>query len=165
VRIADGQSFLSIPAARLRRIAATVLVAERVAAADISLALVDNATIHALNRQHLGHDYATDVLSFLFDSVSAIPNGQAVERTIPRIDGEVIMSAEMAVQMSKSIGWSPRDELTLYLVHGLLHLCGYDDVTPSKRRQMRTSERTTLESLGIRSPAARRAARARKPPA
>ncbi len=66
-----------------------------------------------------------------------------------RIDGEVLVSAEMAVQMSARFGWSPRDELTLYLVHGLLHLCGYDDLSPAERRLMRQRERTILAQLKI----------------
>jgi probable rRNA maturation factor len=65
------------------------------------------------------------------------------------IDGEVLVSAEMAVQMADRFGWSPRDELTLYLVHGLLHLCGYDDLSPAERRLMRERERAILAQLKI----------------
>ncbi len=65
------------------------------------------------------------------------------------IDGEVLVSAEMAVQMAARFGWSSRDELTLYLVHGLLHLCGYDDLSPTERRLMRQREREILAQLQI----------------
>ena len=60
------------------------------------------------------------------------------------LDGEVIVSTEMAVQMATEYHWSPRDELVLYLVHGVLHLIGYDDQNDEDKRRMRTRERAAL---------------------
>ncbi len=54
----------------------------------------------------------------------------------------------MAVRSAPRFDWSPAEELTLYLVHGLLHLCGYDDLTEPERRLMRRRERTILKLLG-----------------
>jgi probable rRNA maturation factor len=149
-----------IGAAYIRKVARAVLTAEQVAAARISVALADNATVRRVNREYLAHDYDTDVLSFLFESVSE-PEGTAPHSRAAgqprgsgcRIDGEVLASAEMALQMAERYGWSPRDELTLYLVHGLLHLCGYDDLSPRERRIMRDRERAVLATLGISVPA------------
>jgi len=154
IHVSDEQTHLSVPAGRIRRIARVVLAAEEVSGATISVALVDNGTIHRLNRQHLSHDEATDVLSFLFGSE---PNASATHAAAKgprgkdcRIDGEVVISAEMALQSAPRFGWSASEELTLYLVHGLLHLCGYDDLTDAERRVMRNREREVLSLLGIR---------------
>jgi probable rRNA maturation factor len=153
IHVSDEQDDLSVPASRIRRIARAVLAAEEVSGATISVALVDNPTIHRLNRQHLNHNEATDVLSFLFESkpsVSAARTGTKRPRGKgSRIDGEIVISAEMAVQSAARFGWGAPEELTLYLVHGLLHLCGYDDLTDAERRVMRNREREILSSLGI----------------
>ena len=145
---------MSVPAGRIRRIARLVLAAEEVARATISVALVDNQAIHRLNRRHLNHDYETDVLSFLFESepdvrgTTATPENPRGQRR--RIDGEIVISAEMALQSAPRFGWSAAEELALYLVHGLLHLCGYDDGSDSERRLMRKRERAILNLLGDR---------------
>jgi probable rRNA maturation factor len=144
---------LSVPAGRIRRIARVVLENEEVSGATISVALVDNGTIHCLNRQHLSHDEETDVLSFLFESKPSVPAARAGTNRPRgkgcRIDGEVVISAEMALESAPRFGWSAPEELTLYLVHGLLHLCGYDDLTDVERRVMRNREREMLSLLGI----------------
>jgi|HubBroStandDraft_6_1064221.scaffolds.fasta_scaffold32248_3 probable rRNA maturation factor len=152
ISVRDEQAHLSVSAARIRKIARLVLTTEEVAGATISIALVDNRTIHALNRKHLNHDYETDVLSFLFDSDAETTAVATAPRT-PRgknlcIDGEIVISAEMAVQAAPRFDWGAADELALYLVHGLLHLCGYDDQTEGERRLMRKRERAILKLLG-----------------
>jgi probable rRNA maturation factor len=163
ISVRNEQAHLSVPAGRIRKIARIVLTAEEVAGATISVALVDNRTIHGLNRKHLSHDYETDVLSFLFDAdakgksapaASARNKPVPITRRGPRgknlcIDGEIVISAEMAVQSAPRFGWNAADELALYLVHGLLHLCGYDDQTDNERRLMRKRERAILKLLGI----------------
>ena len=68
IDVRDQQAHLPVPAARIREIVRQTLAAEKLAAATISVALVDNRAIHDLNRRHLNHDYETDVLSFLFDA-------------------------------------------------------------------------------------------------
>ena len=153
ISVRNEQAHLSIPAGRIRKIARMVLAAEEVAGATISVALVDNRTIHRLNRKHLNHDFETDVLSFLFDSeseaIAAPKKPHSLRGKNLRIDGEIVISAEMAVQSAPRFGLSASDELALYLVHGLLHLCGYDDLTDVERRLMRKRERAILKLLGV----------------
>jgi probable rRNA maturation factor len=98
---------------------------------------VDDATIRPINARHLGHDYATDVLSFL------------LERTGDRLEGEVIVSAETAHRDAPRYHWTPADELLLYVIHGTLHLVGYDDLEPELKRRMRTQERLHLKEFGL----------------
>ncbi len=98
---------------------------------ELSVALVDDASIAAINQQFLNHAGPTDVISFdLGDGL-----------------GESIVSAERAVIVARQLRRPPHAELALYLVHGLLHLAGLDDHTPAQRRAMRAAERHVLRQL------------------
>ncbi len=102
-----------------------------------SVAVVDDATIQQLNDQRLGHDWPTDVISFVLD------------QTHTGVEGEVIASAQTATRLCRAAGWDARDELLLYIVHGLLHVCGMDDVEPEQRQAMRQAERECLLAVGV----------------
>lgn len=147
IEIHNSQSLLPIDESHLMDVVRRTLADEEVVAADVSVAVVDNETIHELNRRYLAHDYETDVLSFLLDGDG--PEAQSLEPFTKRgrgkrIDGEVIVSAEAAAEMAADFSWRPQDELVLYLVHGLLHLVGYDDLTDAEREVMRRREREVL---------------------
>jgi probable rRNA maturation factor len=105
--------------------------------AQISLAVVDDATIHDVNRRYLNHDYATDVLSFLLESEG------------DRLEGEIVVSADTASETARGVGWPAADELLLYVVHATLHLVGYDDAEPTDRDRMRDKERHYLQAFGL----------------
>jgi len=141
VEISDTQGHLRVDRAELVRLARQVLVKEGRPRASISIALVDQVTIRALNRTHLGHDWPTDVISF--------PLSDADD---PVLAGELVVSAEMAVAAAAQLGVEPADELALYLVHGLLHLCGYDDSHESDAGVMRQREGQILADLGFSPP-------------
>lgn len=144
ITLTNRQSALQIDRARLRRIAETVLREEGIASAEISLAIVDDEQIRALNRRHLGHDDPTDVLSFLLES------GEAGADASGRwIEAEIVVSAETALREAPRYGWTADCELALYVVHGLLHACGYDDSTPQQKRRMRRREREVLAAVGL----------------
>jgi probable rRNA maturation factor len=155
VAIANEQGALSIDRERLEEIVRMTLQAEGAAAATISVAIVDDPTMHSLNRAHLDHDYPTDVLSFLLECSAG---EEAPDGDDPRsgfagfgkcLDGEVIISADTAIRESAAYGWQPQDELALYLVHGLLHLCGYDDLEDDAQTAMRSREREILQFWGL----------------
>lgn len=116
-----------------------VVMGEGYDSAEVSVAVVDDPTIHRLNRQFLEHDYATDVLSFLFD--------ESPDRT--GLSGEVIVSADTAARLANEMGHAAVDELLLYVIHGTLHLTGYDDHEPADLAQMRDRERHYLRLLGV----------------
>lgn len=153
VEVDDSQKVLKIDHRRLKAVVRSVLAAEKCVSASISLAIVDNDTIHELNVRYLEHDYATDVLSFLLEE-ELDPASLPIPKSAPRgcgkrIEGEVILSAEMAKQMAAKYGWQPLDEVTLYVVHGLLHLCGYDDTSRKEQTLMRQREREVLADWGL----------------
>jgi probable rRNA maturation factor len=141
VAIADQQSVLKVSRRKLTSVVRGVLAAEGITSAEISVALIDDRAMHALNRRHLNHDYPTDVLSFLL--ADETPDG------VRRIEGEIILSSETAAREAGRFGWNPLDELTLYLVHGLLHLCGYHDHSGRDRAAMRRREAEILQIWGL----------------
>jgi probable rRNA maturation factor len=138
ISIASPQEAVDIDRGRMREVVRTVLEGEQVADAEISLAFVDNPTIHRLNRQFLNHDEPTDVLSF--------PLGDGRSR---KLAGELVIGAQVALAQSSQRGHDVQAELALYVIHGLLHLCGYDDHDPKDAAAMRERERHYLRQLGL----------------
>jgi probable rRNA maturation factor len=138
IAIASPQEAVPIDRGRMREVVRAVLDGEGVADSEISLAFVDNATIHALNKRYLDHDEPTDVLSFPLSE----PNAK-------RLSGELVIGAEVARAQAAERGHAVEAELALYVIHGLLHLCGYDDHTPEGACRMRALERHYLAALGL----------------
>ncbi len=132
IAINDAQRVLAVRVDWLVDVARAVLAAEGHTAAEISVTLVDNTAIHRLNRQYLEHDWPTDVISF--------------DLTGPGepLAAELIISTEMAIEAAARHGVAPTAELVLYLIHGLLHMCGYDDQTEEQRTRMRRRERELM---------------------
>jgi probable rRNA maturation factor len=151
VDVTNQQSAVLISEGRIREIVEGTLRAEGVAEASISVALIDDPAIHRVNRDHLDHDFPTDVVSFLFEEEVADEEGSSPLRGAgKRIEGEVLVSGDTAVREAAKFGWSAEDELALYLVHGLLHLCGYDDLTDEEQPIMRNRERAVLAMWNLK---------------
>lgn len=139
VAVNNSQERLPIDRRRLIAAVRAILAGEGLARGEVSVAVVDDPTIHRLNRQFLAHDYPTDVLSFVLE-----------EAEEPRsLEGEVIVSADTAIQTAAAFGWDPGDELLLYVIHGTLHLTGYDDLEPELQAEMRDRERHYLAKFGL----------------
>ena len=141
IAITDRQNVLKLDERALRKIARDVLNHEGFAAAEIGLVFVGDEEMQVLNLRHLSHDYPTDVLSFVLDEADAA-DGQQLE-------AEIVVSTETAAREAPRFGWPLDAEVTLYLVHGLLHACGYDDLTPPKKARMRRAERLALQRHGL----------------
>jgi probable rRNA maturation factor len=138
ISIACPQEIVPIDRARMREAVRAVLDGENVSDAEISLAFVDNPTIHRLNQRYLQHDEPTDVLSFPLSE----PNAS-------RLAGELVIGVEVAAEQAAGRGHDVQAELILYVIHGLLHLCGHDDRDDEDRAAMRQRERHYLRQLGL----------------
>jgi probable rRNA maturation factor len=138
IAIASPQEIVSIDRAAMRHLVRTVLDGEDVKDADISLAFVDNPTIHRLNQRYLDHDEPTDVLSFPLSEANA-----------KRLAGELVVGVEVAQAAAASRGHDVHAELALYVIHGLLHLCGFNDKSRADASAMRERERHYLRTLGL----------------
>ena len=155
IDISVRQSAVSVDITELNRAVERALRTEQVASAVLSISIVDNDAIHRINHKHLQHDYPTDVISFQLDfsrdDAVAIPDDAACELRAAgaMIEGEVIASAQMASEMATTGQWTAMNELTLYVIHGLLHICGYDDLTAPEKAIMRSRERAILNSLSL----------------
>jgi probable rRNA maturation factor len=166
IDISNRQACLSVDVLKIRRAIVAALRLEQVAEAVISVSIVDNNVIRTLNRDHLDHDYATDVISFCleFELPERSRNGDERTRELTdsapnrtdarracgaRLEGEIVVSAEMAVSVAPEHQWDADSELTLYVLHGLLHLCGYDDLTPEEQSIMRCREQSALRAAGV----------------
>lgn len=135
--LVNRQSDHVVDEQRLLEAARRVLTDADFRTATVSLAVVDDATIHALNRRHLDHDWPTDVLSFVLESGD------------DHLEGEVVLSADTAAASAAEGGWSAAEEQLLYVVHGMLHLVGHDDASPAASRAMREAETRYLCACGI----------------
>jgi probable rRNA maturation factor len=138
ISIATPQEIVPIDRGRIREAVRLVLASEEVADAEISLAFVDNPTIHRLNQRYLQHDEPTDVLSFPLREAST-----------GRLAGELVIGVEVAREQADLRGHDVQAELMLYVIHGLLHLCGYDDHEDTDAQVMRQRERYYLGQLGL----------------
>ncbi|HSQ57746.1 MAG TPA: rRNA maturation RNase YbeY [Gemmata sp.] len=122
----------------LKEAARVVLEGEGITACKVTLALVDNAHIHRLNKQFLNHDEPTDVLTFPYTD----PDAKVLE-------GEVAIGYEVAKENAAERGHDANLELILYVIHGCLHLCSYDDTDAKAAAEMRKKEREYLTQLGM----------------
>jgi probable rRNA maturation factor len=154
-----------VPIARLARsIGAALDAAGAPAPASIALILTDDAELAALNREHMGVTGPTDVLSFPLLPTEAFPDhpGRAA-RSAPTTPfvlppgrrlhlGDIVVSVERAVVQAEAgrggqtgdVSWSAADELRLLVVHGTLHVCGWDHADRAEETAMRALERRLL---------------------
>jgi probable rRNA maturation factor len=134
----------------LRRVAEKVLTAESAgSAAEVGLMITGQARVHELNRQYLGEDRPTDVLAFPMQ-----PAPETAERPpfIAPPDGikhlgEVIISYPQAVIQAAERQQPVKKEVALLIIHGILHLLGYDHDVPEAERQMRAREAQILRLI------------------
>jgi probable rRNA maturation factor len=136
VSVASPQELVPLDYQRLKECARTVLAGETVKEAKVVLAFVDDATIAGLNKRFLEHEGPTDVISFPY------ARGK-------KLEGEVVIGVEVAQREAADRGHDVNTELCLYVIHGVLHLCGYDDRTDRDAAEMRKKERSYLKRLNL----------------
>ncbi len=152
-----------------RAIAAALDAAGAPAPASVGLILSDDAELAGLNETHLGHEGATDVLSFPLLPPEAFPphDGDPNRGREPRAGdaaffagppgrrihlGDIVVSVERAREQAAQgrggqtgdVRWSVADELRLLVTHGALHICGWDHAEPSEEMAMRALEQRLL---------------------
>ena len=162
-----------VPAARLARLVTHALgEAGAPAPASVGLILTDDRELAGLNVEHMGHEGPTDVLSFPLLHPAAYPAhaGQDPEERAASVAaaapafglppgarphlGDVVVSVERAVAQAEegrggqsgTVQWSAADELRLLVVHGTLHLCGWDHARAEEGEEMRALERRILDA-------------------
>ncbi|HYJ15481.1 MAG TPA: rRNA maturation RNase YbeY [Candidatus Limnocylindria bacterium] len=127
------------PTAALRKIAASLLRAVKQSRAELSIALVGNREMRPLNAKYRKKNQTTDVLSFLVED-QPVSGG--------KILGDVVISVEQARRQAKERGKTLKSEMVTLLIHGILHLLGYDhEISPRQARIMFAYERKLYAHL------------------
>ncbi len=113
---------------------------------EVSVTLVDDARIQAINRDYRGIDRPTDVISFALEEGDepAIIGGPA-----ELLLGEIVISMETALRQADDYGHTLEREVAFLALHGMLHLLQYDHITPEDERVMLDKQAEILTALGI----------------
>jgi len=119
--------------ARLDCLARLVFAGEGLSFSSVGIVFANHAAVLELNKEWLGHDWHTDVISFLLEE--------------DPIEGEVYIDVETAQERHAEFEVTVQEELERYAVHGMLHLCGHDDATDEQRDAMRALEDHYLSRL------------------
>ena len=136
------ESEYDFPAALIERAAQAALAHQKDSLdANLSVVLTDNRRLHKLNRDYLGIDAPTDVLSF--------PASESDPDTGARYLGDILISVPYARKGAKEAGHPLESELQLLVVHGVLHLLGHDHAKPEEKATMWKAQREILTQLGL----------------
>jgi probable rRNA maturation factor len=131
----NQQKIIPIDSRTLRKTVLRLLEALDCQSCELGVVIVDDARMQRLNARYRGIDRPTDVLAF------AMREGPFADLH-PHILGDVVISAETALRQARTRRHSLAEELTRLLIHGTLHLLGYDhEVSPADARLMRAKER------------------------
>ena len=141
VLIDDRQTAVALPIPRLRGIVRKILKELDCSDREISILFVDDPQIRDINKTYLQRDRPTNVIAFPM----ALGDHGNVN---PQVLGDVVISAETALSDAGRAGIDLEDEITFLLIHGVLHLLGYDHEGPAAQaRRMRSKEREIFFTL------------------
>ena len=127
---------MPVPRAPVERLVAFVAGRQHRKLGTVDVAIVGRRRMTVLNRRFLGHLGATDVLSF------DLSDGQKGP-----LSAQIIVCWDVAVAQGRHYGVPARRELLLYVVHGLLHVMGFDDAEPKAAEKMRARQESLLEAF------------------
>ncbi len=145
IPIAIAQPFIkAVSDERLAAIALRVLEAEDVPPCELSVTVTDDETVRGLNREYAGEDAVTDVLSFSQREGEALVGAPG---SVPPL-GEVVIAYPQATRQAEERSRSVEEEIERLLVHGTLHLLGYDHAEAEEERRMRAREGELLGAIG-----------------
>lgn len=111
-----------------------VVTKEKIRDPEISVIFIDDRKMKRMNTEYLQHRYSTDVLAFLLESR-------------PALEGEVYVCIDMARRQAKEYGVPVREEILRLVIHGVLHLCGYEDETFAGSQEMHEREDAVLVKM------------------
>ena len=142
VSIRNRQKRRAIDGRFLYALTKSILHQAAAAGSEIAVHLVEAREMTTLNQMYLGHEGSTDVITF---DHQESPNRLGLP---PKpLYGELFVCVDDAVQQARAHGTDWKSEIVRYVVHGILHLCGHDDLTPSDRRNMKRVENRMVSKL------------------
>lgn len=138
IAISNRQRARRIDLRQLEKITAAALEELKIAGEDVGIVLTGAKEMAALNVKFLGHEGPTDVITFDYKNSEA------------EIQGEIFVCVKEAERQAKQFGTDWRSEIVRYVVHGILHLMGHDDMKPAARKKMKREEGRVLGKLSRR---------------
>ena len=148
VEVVNGTR-VAIDVAAVAALVDVVLAAEGATGAEVGVTFVGERRMRDLNREHRGRDEVTDVLAFPLEDADQgegeAPGVAPQEGEPPRLLGDVVVCARQALRQARAAGLPPAVELAVLLVHGTLHLLGYDHEVDAGAMALRQTE--LLESV------------------
>lgn len=138
--IQNRQRHFPVPRSKIAKIVRIFLKLEGVACDEVDISFISDKAMRSMHLDFFDDPSPTDCISFPIDYDEAIGYKHL---------GEVLVCPEVAFRYSSTKQLVYLDELVLYVIHGLLHLCGYDDLDPQSRRLMRKRERYHMDYLKL----------------
>lgn len=140
IHISSPQGKLPVAPDLIERAAKAALVHQSTEG-DLSIVLTDDEQLQELNRDYLGIDAPTDVLSF--------PASETDPESGVAYLGDILISVPRAAQQAAAAGHPVGAEAQLLVVHGVLHLLGHDHASPAEKSRMWAAQAAILESIGL----------------
>jgi len=141
INIETNPSLQTDLAAEALERAALAVLARQSIDGDLTIVLTDDAQLHELNRDYLNIDAPTDVLSF--------PASETDPKTARRYLGDILISVPRAEEQARAAGHAPEAEVQLLVVHGTLHLLGFDHAGDDDKARMWKVQAEILERIGL----------------
>ena len=135
--VSNRQKIRKINTRSLKEIAAATLANLKIQEAELGIVVVGAKEMASLNESFLGHEGPTDVITFDYSE----------SRTPAEIRGEIFICVSEAERQSKLFGTDWQSEVVRYVIHGILHLAGYDDLQPVARKKMKREENRLVRRL------------------
>lgn len=137
IYINNDQEDLPINLLKVKLIANAVVALEGVSADELSINFVDTKTISQLHADYFDDPTTTDCISFPFED-----NDEEY-----CVLGEIFVCPQTAIDYTKEHGGDPQEETALYIIHGILHLIGFDDIEEEDQKEMRRREQLHIANL------------------
>lgn len=133
----EGMEYVDVESDQLKSVMQSVLLGEKKEYESVSVLFVSDSKIKKINKDYMGHDYATDVITF--------PLNDEPEK----LEGEIYVSYETTKNNSLNYNVPHSREILRVVIHGILHLAGYDDSTDSRKKEMKRKEDHYLQLAEI----------------
>jgi len=146
VQVNNLQKKLKLNSPKIIQIVKSVLKYQGLKTANLSIVFVSSQKIRALNKKFLKRNYSTDVLAFNLGGNGSPKKGKTPKKQ-EEVNGDIVISTDAVIKNALEYGTTQKEELILYLVHGILHLLGYADYRPADIKRMRKKEQEILDYL------------------
>ncbi len=138
IDIINEQNSLRVNSKRIEKLIQSVLKGEKAKQRSLTLLVCGDAKMKALHKKYFGKKTSTDVISFGVETDYIAPGEEDYL-------GDIVVSAEMAISTAPKYNTQPQREFERYIVHGLLHLLGYDDIEPADYKKMHSVQEVYLD--------------------